>query len=58
MARDILAIPTAGPGIERVFSIACDVCYFRQLALALDTIQAEMIKYYHNHKDSKEVERS
>jgi hypothetical protein len=38
MARDILVIPAAGLGIERVFNIACDVCYFRRLALALDTI--------------------
>ena len=41
-----------------MFSIACDVYYFRQLALALDTIQAEMVKYYYNYKNSKEVERS
>jgi hypothetical protein len=58
IARDILTIPAASLGIERVFSIARDVCYFRRSALALDTIQAEMVKYYHDHKDSEEVERS
>lgn len=58
MARDILAILIASLSIERVFNIARDVCHFRRLALALDTIQAKMVKYYYNHKDSKEVERS
>lgn len=58
MARDILAIPAASPGIERVFNIARDVCNFRRSALAPDTIRAEMIKYCYDHKESEEVESS
>ena len=58
MAKDILAIPAASLGIERVFNVAYDVCYFQRSALALDTIWAEIVKYYHNYKESKEIKSS
>ena len=57
IARDILTILVASLSIKRVFSITYNICYFRQLVLALNTIQAKIVKYYYNHKDSKKVER-
>ena len=56
MARDILAIPATGPGIEKVFNIACNVCHFQCSVLGPDTIWFEMVKYYHDYKEIKEVE--
>lgn len=43
MARDILCIPAAGTGVERVFKDARDVCYYRRSRLQATTIRATMI---------------
>ena len=55
MARDILCIPAAESGVERVFSAARDVCRYRRGQLNPDTIRAIMLMYYsrqYNHRQS------
>jgi hypothetical protein len=44
MARDFLAIPATGVGVERLFNSARDVCHYRRGRLLPDTIHAIMIQ--------------
>jgi hypothetical protein len=44
MARDFLAIPATGIGVERLFNSARDVCHYRRGRLLPDTIHAIMIQ--------------
>jgi hypothetical protein len=43
MARDILAVPISGVGVERTFNMARDVCHYRRGQLGFSTIQKVMI---------------
>jgi hypothetical protein len=43
MARDILAVPISGVGVERTFNMARDVCHYRRSQLRADTIKKVMI---------------
>ncbi len=44
MARDFLAIPASGVGVERLFNSARDVCHYRRGRLLPETIHAIMIQ--------------
>lgn len=44
MARDFLAVPASGVGVENLFSTARDVCHYRCNRLAPETIEAIMIQ--------------
>ena len=44
MARDFLAVPASGVGVENIFSTARDVCHYRRNRLAPETIEAIMIQ--------------
>ena len=48
MAKDILAVPVSGAGVERLFSIAGQICNVRRASLTPETISALMILKYHN----------
>ena len=43
MARDILAIPLSGVGVERVFNMARDVCHYRRSRLHAEQIRQIML---------------
>ncbi len=43
MAKDILAIPVAGVGVERIFSIARQICSYQRNRLDAETIMQLMI---------------
>ncbi|QVM12424.1 hypothetical protein D8B26_007053 [Coccidioides posadasii str. Silveira] len=43
MARDILAIPLTGVGVERVFNVARDTCHYRRSRLHASTIKKIML---------------
>lgn len=43
MARDFLAIPSSGVGVERLFNSARDICHYRRSRLLPDTIHALML---------------
>ena len=44
IARDFLAVPASGVGVENLFSTARDVCHYRRNRLAPETIEAIMIQ--------------
>jgi hAT family C-terminal dimerisation region len=44
IAKDFLAIPVSGVGVESLFSIGRDVCHYRRSRLSADTIEAAMIQ--------------
>ncbi len=47
MARDVLAVPTSGVGVERIFNMARDICHYRRGRLDPETIRMLcIIKYY------------
>jgi hypothetical protein len=47
MARDVLAIPATGVGVERLFNVGRDTCHYRRNRLDGNTIQMIMvIKYF------------
>ena len=48
MARDVLAIPVSGVGVERLFNTARDICHFRRHSLDASTIQKLMHLRHHN----------
>lgn len=48
MARDILAIPAASVGIERVFNSARDICHYRRGQLRPESIQALILMKVHD----------
>jgi len=43
VARDFLAIPAAGVGVERLFNVARDICDYRRHSLKPDTIRLLMM---------------
>lgn len=43
MARDLLAIPLSGVGVERKFNVARDVCHYRRGHLKGKTIEEIML---------------
>jgi hypothetical protein len=43
MARDILAIPASGAGVERLFNCARDICHYRRGQLKAETIRDLML---------------
>src|SRR5205814_9819476 len=49
MARDILAVPASGAGVERLFNIARDICNFRRGRLHGETIRKLMKMRHHDH---------
>jgi DNA-binding XRE family transcriptional regulator len=53
MARDILSIPLAGVGVERVFNFARDMCHFRRGQLHPDTIRSLLLVYHSQIKESR-----
>lgn len=44
LARDILAIPASGAGVERLFNCARDICHYRRGQLKPETIRELMLK--------------
>ncbi len=44
MARDFLAIPASGVGVERLFNSSRDVCHYHRSRLLPDTIHAIMLQ--------------
>lgn len=43
LARDVLAIPATGAGVERLFNTARDICHYRRGQLNSDTIEELML---------------
>src|SRR5947207_1879962 len=39
MARDILAVPAASIGVERMFNMARDICHYRHSNLKVESIR-------------------
>src|SRR5438034_11705574 len=49
MARDTLAVPASGVGVERLFNMARDICHYRRSHLKAETISKLMImKHFDN----------
>ena len=49
MARDTLAVPASGVGVERLFNMARDICHYRRSRLKAETISKLMImKHFDN----------
>lgn len=46
MARDILATPASGAGVERLFNCARDVCHYRRGQLKPETIRCLMLHLF------------
>jgi hypothetical protein len=57
LARDILAIPATGAGVERLFNTARDICHYRRGRLNATTIQ-ELMMYLCTSKFDVEEEQS
>ena len=51
MAKDILAIPLAGVGVERVFNLGRDTCNYRRGHLHGETIKKIMIVKHAHQKE-------
>lgn len=51
IARDYLAIPAAGVGVERLFNAARDICTYRRFRLRADTIRDLMMTMHVNRFD-------
>jgi hAT family C-terminal dimerisation region len=51
MAKDILAIPLAGVGMERVFNLGRDTCTYRRGHLHGTTIQKVMLTKHAHHNE-------
>ena len=43
LARDVLAIPASGAGVERLFNSARDICHYRRGQLEPETIKDLMM---------------
>jgi hypothetical protein len=43
LARDVLAIPATGAGVERLFNTARDICHYRRGSLKSHTIEELML---------------
>jgi hypothetical protein len=51
MAKDVLAVPLAGVGVERSFNYARDVCHYRRGKLHADTIKKIMLVKHAHQKE-------
>jgi hypothetical protein len=49
MARDYLAVPATGVGVERAFNIARDICGYRRSRLRPESIRASMMLKMHDN---------
>jgi uncharacterized protein YdcH (DUF465 family) len=54
MARDFLAIPVSGVGVERLFNTARDICHYRRCRLNPETINALMLQICTDRFEIKE----
>lgn len=54
IARDFLAIPVAGVGVENLFNSARDICHYRRSQLAPDTIEASITQMCNDRFQLKE----
>jgi len=43
MARDVLAVPATGVGVERLFNMARDICHYRRSHLKPESIRGSMM---------------
>ena len=48
MARDVLAVPISGVGVERIFNMARDVCGYRRGQLSHESFRQQMLIKYHD----------
>src|SRR5437773_1044576 len=49
MARDVLAVPVSGIGIERLFNMAQDICHYRHFYFKAEMISKLMtMKHFDN----------
>jgi len=53
MAQDLLCIPMAGTGVERVFNFARDICGYRRGQLQPKTIRALLLIYFSQIMESR-----
>lgn len=53
IARDFLAVPASGVGVENLFSTARDICHYRRNRLAPETIEAIMIQISNDRFEMK-----
>lgn len=53
MAQDLLCIPMAGAGVERVFNFARDMCGYRRGQLQPKTIRALLLIYFSQIMESR-----
>jgi hypothetical protein len=57
MAKDVLAVPIAGVGVEHLFSIARRICSYQRHQLGADTIRKMMIvRHWENAAEEEEDE--
>lgn len=62
LARDVLAIPATGAGVERLFNTARDICHYRRGSLKSQTIEELMLylctsRFDLEVQEAKEFER-
>ena len=48
MAKDVLVVPIAGVGIERLFNTARNICSYRRYSLNPETIRELMLVRHHD----------
>ncbi|KAJ9481691.1 hypothetical protein VN97_g11775 [Penicillium thymicola] len=56
MARDILATPASGAGVERLFNYARDVCHYRRGQLKPETIRSLMLHLFASKFEFQQTE--
>ncbi|KAJ6110883.1 hypothetical protein N7486_003118 [Penicillium sp. IBT 16267x] len=56
MARDILATPASGAGVERLFNCARDVCHYRRGQLKPETIRSLMLHLFASKFELQQTE--
>jgi hAT family C-terminal dimerisation region len=51
MARDVLAVPVSGVGVERMFNMGRDICHYRRHHLHAQSIkEVMMVKHYNRER--------
>ena len=49
MARDVLAVPVSGIGVNQLFNMARDICHYHHFCLKAEMISKLMtMKYFNN----------
>jgi hypothetical protein len=56
MARDILATPASGAGVERLFNCARDICHYRRGQLKPETIRSLMLHLFASKFELQQAE--